>query len=53
MVKVEKFIRQFLLLYTMKKKLNIGIEEETITELSIIELAMDKFLEKQKNELQS
>jgi len=50
----------------MKKKLSISIEEETITELEeyvsegtfrnkshLIELAIDKFLEKQKNGLQS
>ena len=50
----------------MKKKLSISIEEETITELEehvsegtfrnkshLIELAIDKFLENQKNGLQS
>jgi len=50
----------------MKKKLSISIEEETITELEeyvtegtfrnkshLIKLAIDKFLEKQKNGLQS
>ena len=55
-----------LLLYTMKKKLSISIEEETIIELEeyvsegtfrnkshLIELAIDKFLENQKNGLQS